>query len=645
MAKFMVRKSELKNVCKAVNDRKLAELKKEIIEILKKQDEKEVKKAVDYFNSQELHYSHLEKSFNGKWIEKAGYGVGTVRIWKGKKYKKIAPGKWARVFDKEGRGTNIAIGKLIARVNKIDNAEDLLQFVMENKQRFVDEDGRELGILDKVRAAVDTRNEKLSGESSTYVYGVGENVNRAKNEMFSKKDKITKEEADLHKVSRKLSQIPTTELKQEKARLERAVANKTRSKRDSLNNAIFRESNQKKLDAINKELEKRSNKVAEKKVDNPYDSMNEKEIDIEVSKELDNLAAKSKKPTIHEAANYIKENNKELYNNLEKRWGDSLISALADVAIDRKNKKDNESKKPAEKKKSFKQEMDQLYDAQDEAWEGFESGSEIKSSPENSKKFYEKVKKFVDNNNIRLSKKHYEEIADRNGHSFNEALALAGAYGEENKKRALAKNRENAEKYKGAVLDLSIIDEFKTEESEVEKHQNRSDAMKGNKNTEKGGEDTEDKEQQRINMQLQLLELNKNRQDNNKNIKKLNSKLAELKQKKSEDEARGNSVEKYDKEIKDTQKEIDNLLDDNYSIENKGTKIAKELNAMEKDGVKKSIFDDFVIDMFINDEIEDEEELKEGETEYNDYSAEQPELFNSVEFAVREALNRRFNCL
>ena len=149
-----------------------------------------------------------------------------------------------------------------------------------------------------------------------------------------------------------------------------------------------------------------------------------------------------------------------------------------------------------------------------------------------------------------------------------------------------------------------------------------------------------DKEQQKIDMQMQLLELNKNRQDNNKNIKKLNSKLAELKQKKAEDESRGNSVDKYDKEIKDTQKEIDNLLDDNYSIESKGTKIAKELNEMEKNGVKKSMFDDFVIDMFIDDEIEDEEELKAGETEYNDYSAEQPEDFNSTSMKVREALDR-----
>ena len=167
MARFMIKASEFKNVCKAVNDRKLAELKKEIIEILKKQDEKEVKKAIDYFNSQEEHYTHLEKSFNGKWIEKAGYGVGTVRIWKGKKYKKIAPGKWARVFEKEGRGTNIAIGKLIAKVQKIDNVEDLMAFVMQNKQRFVDENGVDLPVLDKLRAAVDARNGNVGSKETS----------------------------------------------------------------------------------------------------------------------------------------------------------------------------------------------------------------------------------------------------------------------------------------------------------------------------------------------------------------------------------------------------------------------------------------------------------------------------------------------
>ena len=169
MARFMVKASEYKNVCKAVNDRKLAELKKEIIEILKKQDEKDFKKAIDYLNSQEEHFTHLEKSLSGKWIEKAGYGIGTVRVWKGKKYKKIASDKWVRVFDKEGRGTNIAIGKLIAKVNKIDNVEDLMAFVMANKQRFVDENGVDLPVLDKLRAAVDARNVNVGNKGTSKI--------------------------------------------------------------------------------------------------------------------------------------------------------------------------------------------------------------------------------------------------------------------------------------------------------------------------------------------------------------------------------------------------------------------------------------------------------------------------------------------
>lgn len=261
----MVKASEYKNVCKAVNDRKLAELKKEIIEILKKQDEKEFKKAIDYLNSQELYYTHLEKSImTGKWVEKAGYGIGTVRTWKGKKYKKVAQGKWVRVFDKEGRGTNVAIGKLISKIQKCDNVEDLMVLVMANKSRFVDENGVDLPILDKLRAAADIRNEKLSGESSSYTYGVGENTSREKNEIFAGKDKITKEEAELHKVARKFSQMPTGELNKRKAQLERWIDNKTKSKRDHLNNTIWREKYQEELDAINKELDKRTEKPSEK---------------------------------------------------------------------------------------------------------------------------------------------------------------------------------------------------------------------------------------------------------------------------------------------------------------------------------------------------------------------------------------------
>lgn len=163
---MLIQKSELKEIWKSLGKRKLEELKQEIIAILKKQEEKDYKKAIEQFSKEEKKYKYLEKSISGEWIEKAGYGIGTVRIWKGKKYKKIAPGKWARMYEKEGRGTNIAVGHLIAKVKKIDDIEELMNFVMQNKQRFQDENGMDLPILDKIRAEVDRQSGKIESKGN-----------------------------------------------------------------------------------------------------------------------------------------------------------------------------------------------------------------------------------------------------------------------------------------------------------------------------------------------------------------------------------------------------------------------------------------------------------------------------------------------
>lgn len=520
MARFMIKASEFKNVCKAVNDRKLADLKKEIIEILKKQDEKEVKKAIDYFNSQELHYTHLEKSFTGKWIEKAGYGIGTVRIWKGKKYKKIAPGKWARVFEKEGRGTNIAIGKLIARVQKIDNVEDLMAFVMQNKQRFVDEQGFDLPVLDKLRAAVDARNGNVGSKEETTPMSADKvkEIHDKIEENRKKGKKVTPYEAqkqiDDEKLMDKVRKI--NEEAKKKAENQAETSKQTDYYKD-ISEVLTKDEKRR----INEKVEEYSK---ENEWSIPAADMKKFVKDWQSAlKETDKHAKAEKLYEIYsklEDANWHDENKKLLAGNFEyfndkyfkNMYGEEpeekpaekktdskedLNAALKEVedAIDnagdyddieelekeRKEILKKMGKKPAEKptKKTFKQEMNELYDAQDKAWEGFESGSEIKSSPENSKKFYDRVKKYVDDNNIKLSQKHYDEIEEMNGHSFNEALELAGAYGAEKREKAIAKNKEINKKYKGALLDLSMIDEFK--ESEAEKHQNRSDAMKGKK--------------------------------------------------------------------------------------------------------------------------------------------------------------------
>lgn len=183
---FLIKKSVAKEILKSLGKNKLEELKREVIEILKKQDEKEYKKALSQFENEEKNMSCLEKSNSGEWIEKAGYGIGTVRVWKGKKYKKIAPGKWARMYEKEGRGTNIAVGHLIAKVKKIDDVEELMNFVMQNKQRFQDENGMDLPILDKIRAEVDRQSGKIESK------GKSENTEK-KEEKYTDNAKFVKE--------------------------------------------------------------------------------------------------------------------------------------------------------------------------------------------------------------------------------------------------------------------------------------------------------------------------------------------------------------------------------------------------------------------------------------------------------------------
>lgn len=44
-------------------------------------------------------YNDLSNKFD---IEKANFGIGTIRVWNGKKFKKIAPGKWREIYEKKG---------------------------------------------------------------------------------------------------------------------------------------------------------------------------------------------------------------------------------------------------------------------------------------------------------------------------------------------------------------------------------------------------------------------------------------------------------------------------------------------------------------------------------------------------------------
>ena len=99
--KVVVSAELIKSLNKKKDAAQLNYFKKELIKVLEKNDEEIVSKAIeDYDNS-------IKKTYSEIGIEKAGYGIGTVRVWKGQKFRKIAPGKWRRIYDSNTRRPSI----------------------------------------------------------------------------------------------------------------------------------------------------------------------------------------------------------------------------------------------------------------------------------------------------------------------------------------------------------------------------------------------------------------------------------------------------------------------------------------------------------------------------------------------------------
>lgn len=166
---FLISKSDFINLCKSMGkDPEFEKLRAEVLSILKKQAKAES-------NGKDIHKSleEMDKSFKyfdkDEFIIKSGYPVGTVREWKGKKYIKVAPNKWKPKYDSESRGAKNSITRLMKQVENCKNVEELMNLVMENKQRFTDANGNHLPIVDKLRAVADKKNDSLSSGKNSNV--------------------------------------------------------------------------------------------------------------------------------------------------------------------------------------------------------------------------------------------------------------------------------------------------------------------------------------------------------------------------------------------------------------------------------------------------------------------------------------------
>lgn len=138
--------------------------KKKILAILKNQTDdapKEINKAL---NEIDFIYKSMNPGTFGEILKSRGYGIGTVREWKGKKYKKIAPNKWRLIYESEGKGARQSIAYLKKAVINAKSTDELLEIVMQNINRFTDKNGRTLDIVSELQEAVRSAKAKLNGQ-------------------------------------------------------------------------------------------------------------------------------------------------------------------------------------------------------------------------------------------------------------------------------------------------------------------------------------------------------------------------------------------------------------------------------------------------------------------------------------------------
>ena len=169
----------------------------EYFDIQKSEEENPKDPKFEYFKKKVLdHLAELEKRENhsiakaidiDEWIQKANFPVGTVRTWNGQKFKKITPKKWARVYETESKGAKLAVAALRRKAAACRNSEELLQLCLENKERFIDGNGKPLGFMQEF-------SEYVSALNDSHEKGKGKTVSDWKGkDNFAEKEQGDKE--------------------------------------------------------------------------------------------------------------------------------------------------------------------------------------------------------------------------------------------------------------------------------------------------------------------------------------------------------------------------------------------------------------------------------------------------------------------
>lgn len=233
--------------------------KKKIMAILEKQTDDAPAEINKSLNQMDFIYSQMNPSTFSEIEKSRGYGIGTVREWKGRKYKKIAPNKWRLVYESNSRGAKQSIAYLKKAVMNAKSTDELLQIVMENVNRFQDANGKTLDIVSELQEAVRSAKTALNGKKETAVEPKKEHSAMSDKELEEKNKNL---EAERNKIAADIKE--GKDVKENGRKL--TEVNNEKEK-------VVNEMAQRKYDAADKEEPKQEEKAAEpeKKADDNED--------------------------------------------------------------------------------------------------------------------------------------------------------------------------------------------------------------------------------------------------------------------------------------------------------------------------------------------------------------------------------------
>jgi hypothetical protein len=128
---------------------------------------KPVDEKLEYFKR--LVIEHLKSLDSGDSDMEKGraYDVGTIRERRGgTKWIKGADKKWRLYYNKESRGAKISISNLIKKVNSIDNVEDLMKLILLHRDRFSDDSGNPIPLVQELSRHISERQGRIAPQKT-----------------------------------------------------------------------------------------------------------------------------------------------------------------------------------------------------------------------------------------------------------------------------------------------------------------------------------------------------------------------------------------------------------------------------------------------------------------------------------------------